>query len=510
MAAMGRAYQRSALAQLADYASNYRNHHHFLHSMNYISRLILGCASGLMLACQPTEEETNDTDTSSHPNILLILADDMGYGDPQSYNQQSKIPTPHIDRIAQNGVRFIDAHSAGPWCVPSRYGLITGQYPYRTELNWRERALIAPDQLTIAQLLKQQGYRTAMVGKWHLGFDNINWDSIPADQSFRGGPIDHGFDEFFGMHASLDIPPYFYIEDRRAIEPPTDTVGDHQSEDATTTISGAFWRAGDMAPGFRHEEVLPTFTQKAVDFLKDQGASQAGQPFFLYLALTAPHTPWVPTEEFVGSSEVGEYGDFTRQVDHTVGQLMATLDSLNFTDNTLVIFTSDNGPVWFPEDVEKYDHRSVGPLRGMKIDYWEGGHRVPLVAQWPGEIPAGVVRDDLVGFTDMLATFAAITHDSIDSEKLDSRSLLPALRNQSLTTPIRESLVIGDQAVRTGAWKFIRGGGEGGLSRNYGRGVSEAEPQPDELYNLSEDLSETQNRAAEEKERAEEMAKLLP
>lgn len=463
-----------------------------------------------LFACQPASEEKSETEQSDLPNIVFILADDMGYGDPASYNSQSKIPTPNIDQIAQNGVKFTDAHSPGPWCVPSRYGLITGQYPYRTQLNWRERALIDPDQRTIAELLKENGYYTGMVGKWHLGFENIDWNNIPADQEFRGGPVDHGFDEFFGMHASLDIPPYFYIENDRAVEVPSDTIGDNQSDNATTSISGAFWRAGDMAPSFSHEEVLPKFTERAVSFIESHHAQRADGPFFLYLALTAPHTPWVPTEEFEGTTSVGEYGDFTKQVDYTVGQIANALDSLGYTENTLLIFTSDNGPVWFPEDVEKFDHRSTASLRGMKIDLWEGGHRIPFVAQWPEEIPAGVVRNDLMGFTDMFATLAAVVGDTAASEGKDSYNLLPAFRNKSVTEPIRNELIIGEEAVRQGDWKFIRDGGGGGLGRSYGYQEQEIPPKVDELYNLAEDLSETNNLAEDQPERAAELNALLP
>jgi len=460
-----------------------------------------------LFACQPAAEENTETNKPTLPNIVFILADDMGYGDPGSYNSESKIPTPNIDQIAQNGVRFTDAHSPGPWCVPSRYGLITGLYPYRTQLNWRERALIDPNQRTIAELLKEHGYRTGMVGKWHLGFDNIDWSNIPAGQEFQGGPTDHGFDEFFGMHASLDIPPYFYIEGNRAVEIPSDTVADNQSEDATTTISGAFWRGGDMAPSFSHEEVLPKFTERAVSFLEQQSAEQ---PFFLYVALTAPHTPWVPTLEFAGTTSVGEYGDFTKQVDHTVGTIVSTLDSLGYDENTLLIFTSDNGPVWFPEDVEKFDHRSTAALRGMKIDHWEGGHRIPFVAQWPREIPAGAVRDDLMGFTDMYATLAAVVGDTAASDDKDSYNLLPAFLNESVVGPIRNELIIGERVARQGSWKFIRDGGAGGLGRSYGYQGQEPVPPVNELYNLAEDLSETNNLAEDQPEKMEELNALLP
>lgn len=429
------------------------------------------------------------------PNIIFIFADDMGYGDPGCYNPQSEIPTPHIDNIAENGIRLTDAHAPGPWCVPSRYGLMTGQYPARVQLNWQERALINPQQLTIASLLQQHGYNTAMVGKWHLGFDEVDWDSVNCDLPLRGGPIDHGFNYFFGMHASLDIPPYFYIENDRCVSAPTENIAENQSEDATTPISGAFWRAGKIAPDFRHEDVLPDFTGKATSFLRQHQQDNPDQPFFLYLALAAPHTPWLPTGEFQGKSQAGAYGDFMVQVDHTVGEVMETISQLGINEETLVIFTSDNGPVWFQEDVEKYNHQSTGPLRGMKIDMWEGGHRIPFVAQWPGRIPSGIVRPDLFSFNDIMATFAAITGDTLpDGAGQDSYNMLPVLLGQDLEQPVRHELLIGEKVFRQGNWKYIQGSGMGGLSRNFGKNSSEVSGEvPGELYNLQEDLAESHN-----------------
>ena len=468
-----------------------------------------------LIACAPSDKPAEDQSRSKStgvPNILFILADDMGYGDPQCYNPNSKIPTPNIDRLAAEGVRFTDAHSPGPWCVPSRYGLLTGQYPVRAQLNWQERALIDPGQLTLATMLKRNRYHTACVGKWHLGFDGVeDWATFSSDQPLPGGPVDHGFDTFFGMYASLDIPPYFYMEGDRPVAPPTETVAAHQSQDATTTISGAFWRAGNIAPGFAFEEVLPTFTQKAIKFLDNHRQTKNDTPFFLYLPLTAPHTPWVATQNFQGKSQVGEYGDFTRQVDDIVGQLRRALEANKQLDHTLIIFASDNGPVWFEQDAERYDHRSVANLRGMKVDNWEGGHRIPFVARWPGQIPAGTVRNDLLCFTDMLATLAAAVGDSLpEANELDSHNLLPALRNETLVQPIRQELIIGEDVVRQGNWKLIVGGGEGGLHRQYGRGIQDAPTNPpNELYNLRDDPSETNNVYESNTEKGDELEAIL-
>ncbi len=464
----------------------------------------------LFAACSVSEPAADQRADQNLPNIVFILADDMGYGDAGCYNPKAQTATPHLDRLAAQGVRFTDAHASGPWCVPSRYGLLTGQYPIRTSLDWQKRALIDSSQLTLASLLQRNGYRTACVGKWHLGFDGVdNWSTFDGDQRLSGGPVDRGFDSFFGMYASLDIPPYFYIEGDRPLTPPTDTVAAHQSDDATTPISGAFWRAGNIAPGFEFAEVLPTFAQRAVGFVNDQ--ANTDQPFFLYVALTAPHTPWVPTEDFAGESTVGAYGDFVMQVDDVLGQLLEVLEATGQRDNTLVIFASDNGPVWFEEDVEKYNHRSTAYLRGMKVNDWEGGHRVPFVARWPGRIPAGTVRNDLLGFTDVLATVAAVVGDSLpEANTLDSYNLLPAFRGDSLETPIRQELIIGEDVVRQNQWKLIAGSGEGVLSRVYGRGVNEAPTNPpNELYNLANDPNETTNLYETMPDKGEELAALL-
>ncbi len=425
------------------------------------------------------------------PNIVLILADDMGYGDVHSYNRESKIPTPALDRLAAEGIKFTDAHAAGSWCVPSRYGIMTGQYPLRKPMDVKRGSLIAPDRLTIASLLRRNDYHTALIGKWHLGFDGVkDWEGVDYRRPFEGGPVDRGFDYFFGMHASLDIAPYFYIENKRAVAAPTQTIAENQSPDATSTISGAFWRGGNIAPGFKHEEVLPTFTQKAVAFMQNHVKAKKRQPFFLYFSLTAPHTPWVAQPPFKGKSQVGEYGDFTMQADDAVGQVLKALEELGLQENTLVIFTSDNGPVWFEKDVQRFSHRAAGPYRGMKLDAYEGAHRVPFMARWPGKIESNTASAQLLCFTDMLATFAEVVGDTLPAEvKQDSYNLLPALLNKGVAR--REGLIIEGHTVREGDWKLIFGNGTGVLQRQWGQ-VS-VSPVKGELYNLKEDPAETNN-----------------
>jgi len=435
---------------------------------------------------------TNQKEQEKLPNIVFILADDMGYGDPGCYNAESRIPTPNIDKLADEGIMFTDAHSPGVWCVPSRYGLMTGCYPGRIDLNWRQRALIADNQETLATLLKRHGYSTAVIGKWHLGFDNINWENPSKINELEGSPVEKGFDYFFGMHASLDIPPYFYIENNKVVEPVTDSVPDNSSADATTPVSGAFWRGGACSPGFKHADVLDVFTQKAKNFINEQKE----KPFFLYFALPAPHTPWLPKAEFVGKSGAGEYGDYVMQVDDVVGEIIKVLEGNGIRNETLVFFSSDNGPVWFERDVQKFEHDASGGLKGMKIDFWEGGSRIPFIATWPGKIMENVKSDKLICFTDMMATFSELTNDTIFSTtQFDSYSILPLLINNNSKERIREELVIEDRIYRQGEWKYIDGTGLGGLTGRHDPDkvyLDEANNEG-ELYNLSNDLSEQNN-----------------
>ena len=278
----------------------------------------------------PEVSYSTESKNVKQPNIVFILADDMGFGDLTCYNSESKIPTPNIDRLAEKGIRFTNAHAPGAWCVPSRYGLLTGCYPGRLpELNTSQHSLIKPAQETLATMMKRNGYRTACIGKWHLGFEGVDWGNAATISEMKGGPVDKGFDYFFGMHASLDIPPYFYIENDHAVVSPTNSVGDHSSPDATSEVSGVFFRAGAISPDFKHEEVLDKFREKAFGFLDNHKKQNQEAPFFLYLPLTAPHTPWMPKEDFIGKSGAGEYGDFTIQVDNLVGQVIAYLKENN-------------------------------------------------------------------------------------------------------------------------------------------------------------------------------------
>ncbi len=432
---------------------------------------------------------------AEHPNIVIILVDDMGYGDAGCYNAQSKIPTPNVDRLAREGMRFTDAHAAGPLCHLSRYGLLTGRHPFRTDVSvWRREAVIDQDRVTIASLLRSKGYRTAMVGKWHLGFDENGYD-----KPLPGGPVDRGFASYFGIRASTDIPPYFYIRGDRAVAPPTLHIDANQTA-GWSPIQGEFWRAGGIAPDLQLKDVLPRFTDEAIEVI-DRHAKRApgeDQPLMLYLAYPAPHTPWLPSEEYAGTSRAGLYGDFMVMVDAMIGRVLDALDRSGMTEETLVIFSSDNGPVWYDRDVERFGHDSSGGLRGMKSDAWENGHRMPFVVRWPGKVSAGSLSQQLICFTDVLATFASITNAELEEDAApDSFDFLPVLLGkQPEDLPIRQSLVIrsggGLMTIRSGKWKLITGLGSGGFSK-----PRRIQPSPGgpigQLYDMVSDVGETRN-----------------
>jgi arylsulfatase A len=436
---------------------------------------------------------------SKKPNVVFILADDMGYGDLKAYNPKSKIPTPHLDKLSAGGLTFTDAHSGGSTCKPSRYALLTGRFAARKDGFFDNRGpIITAGRQTIASLLRDHGYQTAMVGKWHLGFDKKNVQpgtgkgiAFNYDEPLAGGPADRGFASFFGMHASLDIPPYFFVRDRKPTMPPKNTVGASDSvggKEGWNHIQGAFWRAGNVSPDFKHVEVTPRFAKEACQVISDHDGKK---PLFLYLALPSPHTPWLPTKEFIGKSGAGMYGDFVMLVDQVVGQVMASLQKAGMTDDTLVFFSSDNGPVWHDKDTERFGHRSTGTLRGIKASSWEGGHRVPFIAHWPEHVPAGSRTGHLVAFADLFATFAELT----GKPKLpkgaaeDSVSFLPVLLRPDRKHKARPPVLHANQVIRAGDWKLIatRGGRGFDADRKVKYGTA--------LYNLKQDLSEKKNLA---------------
>lgn len=448
---------------------------------------------------------------ASNPNIVYILADDLGYGDVRCLNPASKIPTPHMDRLAAEGMSFTDAHSGSAVCTPTRYGLLTGRYAWRTRLKsgvlWGySPPLIDHGELTVAQLLRDQGYHTACIGKWHLGLgwqttdgstlnddDQLPGDNVDFTKPLTHGPLDLGFDYFYGISASLDMPPYVYIENDRATAVPTE-------------MKPTTFRTGLTADGFETVNVLPDLTDTAVTYLKKRHAEAPDRPFFLYLPLTAPHTPVVPAPFVKGWSEAGAYGDFTAQVDHTVGAVLKALDELGMAENTLVIMTSDNGSTEpTAKMVKEFGHRPNHHFRGRKSDVWEGGHRVPFLVRWPARVEAGTGTAEITCLTDLLATVAAIVGVSLpEGAGEDSVSMLPALLGEARETPLREYTVHhsidGSFALRQGPWKFIDGPGSGGWSSNGKNAPGPASP-PVQLYNLDEDIGERHNLWEAEPER---------
>ena len=431
------------------------------------------------------------------PNIVLVMADDMGYGDIQAYNQASKVPTPNLNELASEGMRFTDAHSPSAVCTPTRYGLLTGRYAWRTELKsgvlvGDSKALISKDRMTLANLLKQKGYETAAIGKWHLGLGTaeVTDYSKPLDHT----PVHLGFDYFYGIPASVDMEPYLYIKNDRAdVELTTDRI---DASEMRRNGGGGFWREGQVAPGFTHEGVLPTITKKAVEFINEQ-AKDESKPFFLYFPLNAPHTPWMPLKEFQGKSEAGTYGDFAHQVDWVFGQITKALDVNDVTENTLVIFTSDNGAHWLVRDIEKYGHLANKNWRGQKADIHEAGHRVPFIVKWPGKVAENSSNDQLMTLTDVMATLAAVTGQSIgDYAGEDSYNILPILLNETSNDDVRKDAIHhsldGMFAIRKGDWKLIEQRGSGGFTEPALIEPADGEAKG-QLYNLEADPAETTN-----------------
>jgi arylsulfatase A-like enzyme len=350
-------------------------------------RQFLGAGTAATLARRPSRQ----------PNVVVVLADDLGYGDLGCYNRDARTATPALDRLAGQGVRFTDAHSPAALCTPTRYGLLTGRYCWRTSLkrgvlNGWSPYLLDQNEPTIASLAKRFGYRTACFGKWHLGLGGEQKTNYDAELS--PGPNDAGFDEFIGVPASLDMPPYVWVENRHVVEKPTATV-----ETSGAPPRGAYWRGGPIAPGFRMDDVLPSITRRAAEFIR----ANRNKPFLVYLAFTAPHTPWVPIK--TGRSCAGLYGDFVAQVDDCAGAVLNAIADARLEQDTLVIFTSDNGAPWSEPDIDASGgHRANAPWRGQKGDIYEGGHRVPFIVRWPARLPAGASSDRLVCLTDCYAS----------------------------------------------------------------------------------------------------------
>lgn len=477
----------------------------------------------LFLGCSPEKQENS----AANPNIIYVLADDLGYGDLSVYNPKSPIRTPNLDALAANGIRFTDAHTSASVCTPTRYGILTGRYNWRSPLKsgvltGKSKALIPKDRTTIASMLKTKGYHTAFIGKWHLGWDwalkdSLNtsgegWDARDFDnldfsKPIQNGPESLGFDYSFGHSGSLDMAPYVYVENGMPTQIPT--------KSSINRGDFTWWREGPTADDFIHEDVTPNFFRKAGTYLEQRAKEK--KPFLLYLALPSPHTPILPTDEWQGKSGLNPYADFVMMVDDYIGKLMIQLSNLGLAQNTLVIFTSDNGcsPEADFEDLIAKGHNPSHIYRGHKADIFEGGHRVPFIAQWAGKIAPGSVSDQVICTTDLMATLADITDYPLASaEGEDSFSLLPVLLRPEQKDPIREATVHhsinGSFAIRKGDWKLILAPDSGGWSDPKPKDTKVLANIPEyQLYNLRNDPGERNNVVEKHPEIVTELKDLL-
>ena len=447
------------------------------------------------------------------PNIVFILADDMGIGDISAYNPGSKIHTPNLDALASRGAQFCDAHSGSSVSTPTRYGILTGRYSWRSTLksgvlDGYSPALIAESRTTMPTFLKQQGYKTAAIGKWHLGW---HWNNIEAgdeavdySKPITQGPTAIGFDYFFGISASLDMPPYVYVENDKATAIPNRVI------DGNSGIT--LWRKGPIAPDFKFEEVLSVTTDRAVDYIKANAKSN--QPFFLYFPLTAPHTPILPTQEFRDKSGLSPYGDFVLEVDWVVGRVMQALKETGIDENTLIVFASDNGcsPAARIDDMIAKGHYPNYIYRGAKADLYDGGHRIPLIVSWPKKITHHKV-DQIVCLTDFFSTFAALTGYKVkNDEGEDSYDISQLLFDPDNKNEIREAVVhhsiTGAFSIRKGEWKLLLSPGSGGWSAP--RPEDETPDMPNyQLYNMNEDISEKVNLQSANQDKVEALKSLM-
>lgn len=477
---------------------------------------------------------------AERPNIVLIYADDLGYGDVQAYHPESTIPTPHMNRLAEEGMRFTDGHSPSTVCTPSRYGVLTGRMPFRTGFRGVFKGvdgpcLIEPERLTLSEMLQEVGYRTALIGKWHLGATFFDHEGRPVHETsdagglelikhtdlthpIQGGPLDHGFDTFFG---TVGCPTtdwlYSYVDGDRLTALPGPV---RDRSDWPQHAWSRDFRGGVVAPGFDFEEVDMVFLDKSLAFLDSQVSQRPEEPFFLFHSTQAVHLPSFPSKSMKGKTDAGPHGDFIYQFDYTVGAILEKLEALGIADTTLVIVTSDNGvEVTTAKEMRaRYDHDGSHPWRGLKRDQWEGGHRVPFLMKWPGMIEAGTVSDVIISQTDLMHTFAdMIDYTLPDDAAEDSFSLLPVLLGET-ADPVRPYLLTQTQklelSIREGPWKYLDHQGSGGndYSREklrFARRAGTAWTAPAQLYNLAEDPEEMNNLYHQYPEKVRHLKSLL-
>lgn len=472
------------------------------------------CASWVLLGA--ASAPASPQDLTRRPNIVWILADDLGLGDVRACYAEGRIRTPHLDRLAREGLRFTDAHSPSAVCTPTRYGCLTGRYAWRTRLQsgvlmGYDPPLLAAERTTLPGLLAEKGYHTACIGKWHLGWSwpqadgtrvrgNEQRELLDWTRPIADGPTTRGFDDFFGIAASLDMPPYVFVEGALATEPGTATK--------------KWIREGPAAPGFEAVDVLPQLLSRVESYL-DARVEEPGRPFFLYLPLTAPHTPILPGPDFEGRSGLGAYGDFVQQVDAVVSGVREALFQRGLFDDTLFLFASDNGcsPAAGLAELRAQGHDPNAGRRGHKADLFEGGHRVPLIVRWPGTVEPLTVSEQTVCLTDVFATCAEIVGAKLPADAgEDSVSLLPVLEGRD-RGPLREATVHhsinGSFAIRQGRWKLLLCADSGGWSPPKPGSPEAAELPSRQLYDLDADPAESRNLAVDHPEVVERLEALL-
>jgi arylsulfatase A len=476
---------------------------------------------------------------SEVPNVVLIFADDLGYGDLSCYGA-TKLKTPNIDKLAKDGRRFTDAHSASAVCTPSRYALLMGDYPHRANLSrpvfLKSGLVVDPEKQTLADVMKSAGHTTACVGKWHLGFGEKTPD---WNGDLKPGPLEVGFDYYYGVPTVNSHPPFVYVENHNVVGLLPDDPLVYGQESKTQRIHEKMTRGeiggADAAHALYDDYQVGThLTEKAVEWIKEQKED----PFFLYFSTTNIHHPFTPAPRFQGTSECGLYGDFVHELDWMVGEIVKTLDEQGVAENTLIIFTSDNGGMFNETGQDAWDegHRLNGELLGFKFGAWEGGHRVPFIAKWPGKIEAGSVSSQLICNVDMVATMSALTGVGIqDGQAIDSVNVLPSLIGNP-SDPVRNDLVLAASkpshlSIRKGKWMYISNQGSGGFSgtkrgmHSFGgaaaiayagyensdieEGKIKKNAPPAQLYDLEKDLSQTTNLYLQYPEVVKEMEALL-
>ena len=489
--------------------------------MKYLCLLLLATISVLLTA-------------ADKPNIIIIYADDLGYGDLTCYSSESKITTPHLDKLASEGMRFTDAHSSSGICSPSRFALLTGNYHWRRQhgiVNAFGKPFFHDSDFTLPQMLKSKGYHTAAIGKWHLGFD---WDAVKKpgakpkkagkrmtwgpeafdwSKTVPGGPLARGFDYYFG-DGTINFPPYCWMENDKVTEVPTE---DLDLKGMKTKEGNWEFRPGPMVKDWDPYKVLPTLAKKSVEFIKQQ---RKDRPFFLYFALPSPHAPIIPNDEFDGKTKAGPYGDFVYQSDYIAGQVINALKEKGLEENTIVIFSADNGPEKYAYPrIDKFDHVSMGELRGLKRDIYEGGHRVPFIVKWPGIIKAGSVSNEVLNQVDVMSTIASIVGYELNNEvAVDSYNMLPVWKGETYKSPVREATIQNTKdnmyAVRKGNYVLINAytGQHTGAPSSYHQKSGYPKPNKKgkpQLFDLSTDLSQKKDLASEKPEMVKELQKIL-